>query len=154
VTPVGAPGSPIGVTLSDGADACEEPIAFIATTVNVYAVPFVSPYTEIVLVNPVPILPSGLDITLYPVIGLPPSLTGGVKLTAAWALPAVAVTPVGASGSAAGVTLAVGADGTESPFAFVATTVNVYSVKFVNPVTVIGLALPVSTSPPGLDVTV
>jgi hypothetical protein len=88
------------------------------------------------------------------VIGLPPSLAGGVKLIVAWPFPAAAVTPVGASGSTAGVTLPVGAEGTESPFAFVATTVNVYAVKFVNPETVIGLVVPVPVSPPGLDVTV
>jgi hypothetical protein len=80
--------------------------------------------------------------------------TGGVKLTVAWPFPAVAVAPVGASGSAAGVTLPVGAEGTESPFAFVATTVNVYAVKFVNPETVIGLAVPLAVFPPGFDVTV
>jgi hypothetical protein len=53
----------------------------------------------------------------------------------------------------AGVTLPDGAEGTESPTAFVATTVNVYAVPFVNPVTAIGLVVPVPVSPPGLDVT-
>jgi hypothetical protein len=94
-------------------------------------------------------------VTVYPVIALPPLSTDGVKLIVAWPLPVdAAVTPVGASGTAAGVALADGAEGTESPFAFVATTVNVYAVPFVNPVTVIGLEIPVPVSPPGLDVTV
>jgi hypothetical protein len=40
------------------------------------------------------------------------------------------------------------------PYAFVATTVNVYEVKFVNPLTVTGEDAPVPVNPPGLDVTV
>ncbi|GAA3406267.1 hypothetical protein GCM10020370_32620 [Paenibacillus hodogayensis] len=51
-----------------------------------------------------------------------------------------------------------GLDGEEAgldPTPFVATTVNVYSVPFVNPVTVTGLAVVlVPVNPPGLDVTV
>lgn len=51
-----------------------------------------------------------------------------------------------------------GLDGEEAgldPTLFVATTVNVYSVPFVNPVTVTGLAVVlVPVNPPGLDVTV
>jgi hypothetical protein len=54
----------------------------------------------------------------------------------------------------AGVALADGAEGTESPTAFVATTVNVYAVPFVRPVTAIGLVVPLAVSPPGFDVTV
>jgi hypothetical protein len=52
------------VTLADGADAAEGPIPFVATTVNVYAVPFVNPVTAIGLVVPVPVSPPGLDVTL------------------------------------------------------------------------------------------
>ena len=46
-TPImGASGTvPTGVTLFDTADADPVPAAFIARTVNVYAVPFVSPDT-------------------------------------------------------------------------------------------------------------
>ena len=42
VTAVGAPGTVFGVTLFDGNDGALDPIAFVATTVKVYAVPFVS----------------------------------------------------------------------------------------------------------------
>ena len=56
---------------------------------------------------------------------LPPSLAGAVQATEAWALPAVAVAPVGAPGTVAGVTLALGADATLLPAALVATTVKV-----------------------------
>jgi hypothetical protein len=78
---------------------------------------------------------------------------GGVKLTRAVPLIATTDSPVGASGSAIGVTLADGADAAEGPIPFVATTVNVYAVPFVSPYTVIGLVVPVPVSPPGLDVT-
>jgi hypothetical protein len=52
------------VTLADGADAAEGPIPFVATTVNVYAVPFVNPDTVIGLVVPLAVFPSGLDVTV------------------------------------------------------------------------------------------
>ena len=43
VTPVGAPGTVAGMIAADTPEATEEPIAFDATTVNVYAVPFFRP---------------------------------------------------------------------------------------------------------------
>ena len=58
-------------------------------------------------------------------MGLPPFEAGGVKLTVACALPAVAVTFVGAPGTVAGVTWLEGPDGAPVPMAFVAVTVNV-----------------------------
>jgi len=58
-------------------------------------------------------------------MGLPPLLAGAVKETVAWALPAVAAMPVGASGTVAGVTLLDAADAGPSPREFVATIVNV-----------------------------
>jgi hypothetical protein len=88
------------------------------------------------------------------VIGVPPFDDGGVKLTVAVPLPAVAVTAVGASGTALGVTTGDDADGWPGPAAFVALTVNEYGVPFVSPVTVIGLPEPVALAPPGDAVTV
>ena len=85
----------------------------------------VSPFTVIGLDDPVAVMPPGFDFTVYDRIGLPPSDAGGVKLTVACALPAVAVTPVGAPGTVAGVTLLDGADAGPVPNAFVAVTVNV-----------------------------
>ena len=58
-------------------------------------------------------------------IAEPPLSAGAVKLTVAWPLPAVAVTPVGASGTVRGVTAFEAADGGPVPAAFVALTVNV-----------------------------
>ena len=52
-------------------------------------------------------------MTVYPVIALPPLLVGAVKLTVAWALPAVAMPIIGALGIVAGV-LTVGTV-TENP---------------------------------------
>jgi hypothetical protein len=59
------------------------PAAFVAVTVNVYAVPFVRAGTMIGLAAPVAITPPGADVTVYPVMTLPPFDTGGVKLTVA-----------------------------------------------------------------------
>jgi hypothetical protein len=59
----------------------------------------VSPVTVIGLAEPVAVKPPGLEITVYPVIAEPPLLTGAANVTVAWALPAVADTPVGAPGT-------------------------------------------------------
>jgi hypothetical protein len=67
VTAVGAPGTVAGVTLFDAADGALEPAALVATTVNVYAVPFVRPVIACV-VNVLPALlstpPAGFEITV------------------------------------------------------------------------------------------
>jgi hypothetical protein len=91
------------------------------------------------------------------VIALPPLLSGAVKVTLACAFPPVAVTPVGAPGTVAGVTLLDAIDGAPDPAAFVATTVKVYAVPLVSPVMVcVVFVLPalLSTPPAGFDVTV
>jgi hypothetical protein len=77
------------------------------------------------------------------VIGAPP-LFGAAKVTVAWALPKVATALVGAPGTVAGVTDALGAEALPGPTPFVATTVNVYAVPLVSPTTVIGLVVPVA----------
>jgi hypothetical protein len=87
-------------------------------------VPFVRPVTVIGLVVPVPVLPS-FDVTVYEIIGLPPFDVGVVKLTIARVLPGVAVAPVGAPGTVAGVTGLDDADAGPVPTAFVAVTVKV-----------------------------
>jgi hypothetical protein len=64
---VGAPGTvavPVGVTLLDAADGALEPLALVAVTAKVYAVPLVSPLTVIGLAVPVPVIPPGLDIAV------------------------------------------------------------------------------------------
>ena len=61
---VGAPGTLAGVTLFDAADAAPVPTAFVAVTVNVYAVPLVRPVTVIGEAEPVPVSPPGLEVTV------------------------------------------------------------------------------------------
>jgi hypothetical protein len=141
----------------DATEATELPTALVATTVKVYAVPFVKPVTFIGDIVPVPIKLPGLDVTVYPVTTLPPLLVGATNATLAEAFPAVATTAVGGPGTVfgtAGVTAVDATEATELPTAFVATTVKVYAVPFVNPVTFMGEVAPVTVIPPGLDVTV
>ena len=105
-------------------------------------------------VAPVAVKLPGLDVTVYIVIELPPLLAGATNATLAEVFPAVATTPVGAPGTVTGITADEAADATELPTAFVATTVKVYDVPFVNPVTFMGEVAPVAVKLPGLDVTV
>jgi hypothetical protein len=88
-------------------------------------VPFVSPVTVRGLGVPVTDIPPGLEITVYREIGIPPSDTGGVKLTVACVLPARAVTPMGAPGREAGVTALEAVEGVPVPLMLLAATVNV-----------------------------
>ena len=76
-----------------------------------------------------------------------------LKLTVAWAFPAVALTVVGAIGGPAGVTLFDADDARDVPTLLVAVTVNVYAVPLVKPLTVIGLTVLVPVNPPGEEVT-
>ena len=137
----------------DAAEAALLPTALVATTVNVYAVPLVSPVTIAVSVLPptVAVLPPGDDVTVYPVMALPPLFVGAVQVTVAWALPPVAVPIVGAPGTVAGVTELDAAEAALLPMALVAKTVNVYAVPLVRPVTVAVKVEPptVVVAPPG-----
>jgi hypothetical protein len=121
---VGAPGVVAGVTLLDADEAGPVPAAFVAVTVKVYAVPFVRPVTVHGEVAQVPVCPPE-DVAVYEMIAEPPLLAGGVKVTAACALPPVAVPIVGAPGTVAGVTLLEAADAGPVPTAFAAVTVKV-----------------------------
>src|SRR5664280_1735427 len=97
VTAVGALGFAVGVTAVLADEASEVPAALVAVTVNVYGLSLVRPATVAVRAPPVvAVAPPGVAVTVYPVIGEPPLLAGAVHDTTAWALPAVAVTPVGA----------------------------------------------------------
>jgi hypothetical protein len=91
------------------------------------------------------------------VIDEPPSEAGAVKLIFACALPAVALTAVGAPGTVAaiaGVMLLDAADAGPVPTLLVAPTVQVYAVPFVRPVTVNELAAPDFVTAPGPHVAV
>jgi hypothetical protein len=64
VTPVGAPGVVAGVTEGEAALGGLVPTAFVAVTVNVYAVPLVNPVTVSGLALPVAVAPPGLAVAL------------------------------------------------------------------------------------------
>src|SRR3954464_13067919 len=125
-TPVGAPGTLRGVTGAEGAEAGPVPTTLLAVTVSVYAVPWVRPAT-VALVAPMTLAvrPPGEEVTVYPVMALPPLDAGAVQLTLACALPAVAVTPVGAPGTPRGTIAADGADADPAPAALLAKTIKV-----------------------------
>jgi hypothetical protein len=80
---VGAPGIVIGVTAFDATEATELPAALVAITVNAYEVPLVNPVTILGEVVPVLVKPPGEDVTVYPVITLPPLEAGATKATLA-----------------------------------------------------------------------
>jgi hypothetical protein len=92
---------PAGVIELEAADAGPIPAPFVAVTVKVYAVPFVSPTTVMGDIAPVAVMPPGDDVTVYPVIDVPPVKAGAVKVTVARVSPAVAVSMVGEPGTTA-----------------------------------------------------
>src|SRR3954452_14603712 len=99
ITPVGAPGTVRGVIADDWVDAGPSPLAFRATTVNVYAVPFVRPVIPHV-VKPLvaQVRPPGDDVATYVVIALPPSLVGALHDTCAAVFAGEPLTALGAVG--------------------------------------------------------
>ena len=126
VTPVGWPGA-AGATVVDAADGAPGPARLLATTVKVYETPAVRPVTmhdaDEVLVQ---VLPPGLAVTTYFVIGRPPPDAGAVHHTTYEVLVfTVANTPVGAPGGVAGTAEPEGDDAKPGPALFSAITVNV-----------------------------
>jgi hypothetical protein len=121
---VGVDATGIGVTDADGEDAALVPLVFVAVTVNVYAVLFVKPVTRIGLDAPEPVIESGDDVTVYPLIAAPP-FAGATNDTEDCALAVVPTTEDGASGTVFTVTELVAVDAAAFPFAFPAVTVNV-----------------------------
>jgi hypothetical protein len=120
----GAPGTVIGVTEDETAEAALEPMALVALTVNVYAVPFINPATvHVKIVAPVAVqclLVSDTDVAVYPVMAEPPFEFGAVQLTVTCAFPETTVTPVGDAGGPSGVAEFVGDDAALEPEALVA----------------------------------
>jgi len=104
--------------------------------------------------TPLALMPPGDDVTVYEVTGEPPFDAGAVNVTAACALPAVAMPIVGAPGTVPGVTRFEGAEAGPLPAALVAVTVKMYAVPLARPPTVMGDAAPLAVIPAGDDVTV
>ena len=154
LTLVGAPGTVAGVTELEALEAVLVPTEFVAVTVKVYAVPFVSPMIVIGDEPPVAVNPPVLDVTVYEVMADPPLLAGALKVTVAWPFPATALTPVGAPGTVAGTTELLVPEDVLVPTEFVAVTVNVYVVPFVRPVTTSGDPPPLAKNPPVFEVAV
>ena len=80
---MGLPGTvPAGTTAFDAVDAALLPTEFVATAVNVYEVPFVSPVTVQAVVGEVAtqVKPPGLEVTVYVFIAAPPLLAGAVQV--------------------------------------------------------------------------
>ena len=99
--------------------------------------------------------PAGVAVTVYPVIADPPVFVGAAKLTVALPLLPLAEMLVGTPGAiGAGVTADDALEAVPVPTELVATTVKVYAVPLVSPVTVIGDEEPVAVRPPGDEVTV
>ena len=94
-----------GVTDEEVKEETELPTAFVATTVKVYVVPLVNPVTIMGEVAPVAVIPPGLEVTVYPVIGLPPVLLGATNATLAEASPTVATILVGEPGTVVIITV-------------------------------------------------
>jgi len=114
-----------GTTAPEGADAEPVPALFVAETVNVYEVPFVSPLTVQLVVTVVQMKDPGVEVTVYPVIALPPVDAGAIQDTTACAFPDTADTDLGTPGVVAGTTTLDASDASPPPREFVATTVNV-----------------------------
>jgi hypothetical protein len=135
-------------------------MVFVAVTVNVYLTPLVRPGTlAVVAFGPTLIvIPPGFATTLYPVIGDPPSDGGNDQFTVALLLPTTLKTLTGFSGADGndGIIIFDAVDANDVPTELVAVTVNVYSVPFVNPVTVavVAFAPADAVTPSGMDVTV
>jgi hypothetical protein len=131
----GAPGIVFGVAARDAVEASDVNSAFSATTVKVYAVPFVKP----VMLHANGLgngatnshdPPAGDEVIVYLVGADSAEFAGAVNETLAAPFEAVAITLLGASGFASGLTAVDAADKLVVPVAFVAVVVNVYEVLF------------------------
>ena len=126
----GAPGIVFGIAARDAVEASDVNSAFSATTVKVYAVPFVKP----VMLHANGLgngatnshdPPAGDEVIVYLVGADSAEFAGAVNETFAAPFEAVAITLLGASGFAIGLTAVDAADELVVPVAFVAVVVNV-----------------------------
>jgi hypothetical protein len=158
-TPVGAPGAVATSTPDDAADGRLPPAELVATTVNVYVTPKVSPVTGHDVPAVEHVNPPGDEVARYEVIAAPPLYAGATHETVTVVPAATPDTAVGASGAIAGTaTPEDAADCEPEPTAFVAATLNVYVVPRDSPVmshvAAGGAPLDVHVKPPGDEVAV
>jgi hypothetical protein len=71
----------------------------VAVTVKVYDLVSSRPVTTMGEPAPLAVIPLGVEVTVYEVMGLPPLSAGATKDTVACPLPATATTAVGAPGT-------------------------------------------------------
>jgi hypothetical protein len=93
---LGVLGAVAGVTDADASEAVE-PKAFVAVTINVYAVPFARPVTTSGELAPLAVKPLGVDVTVNE--GVPVPTVDAINATLTCVLPAVPTTEVGAPGA-------------------------------------------------------
>jgi hypothetical protein len=123
---VGAFGTVDGVEEFDAFDSREVPIPFVATTLNVYAVPLVSPVTvhasamTVDVQVPATLFPEVYAVVVYPVSAEPRVSLGASQVTATDPFPAVATTFRGTDGAALTATLDEAEDADDVPAALVA----------------------------------
>lgn len=115
-----------GVTEPDASDAALVPLALVAVTVKVYAVPLVKPLTVQDVAGAVAThtAPPGAATTRYDRVADVPG-AGAVQLTVAEPLPPIAVGAAGLDGGSPGVASRDVFDETLVPYVLVAVTVNV-----------------------------
>ena len=129
-TPVGAPGVVAGVPEAE-AEALLSPALLVATTVTLYAVPFVSPVIshvnvgEPVVEQVATTLPEADAEAVYPVIALPLVLVTAVQVAVNCAFPTVRVGRAGAFGVVNGVAADEATEYADAPSALRAVTLNV-----------------------------
>src|SRR4051812_6304738 len=93
-TLVDDPGTVAGTTGPVGLERSLSPMAFVATTVNVYVVPLTRPEkaSDVEPAAAVNCAAPGDAVTVYPVMLLPPLSSGAFQVTVAERLPNVAAT--------------------------------------------------------------
>ena len=133
----GVPASGLGMTGSEGLVGSDLPALFTATAVTVYGVPLVNSSIRQVF-RPTSVsqaLPPGRAVTTYFVGTLPSAPRARVISIEAFLL--VTLVMVGVPGllPGSGVTASDFFDGSELPKSFIATTVKVYGVPLVRPLT-------------------
>jgi len=115
------------------------PVALTASTYMEYVTPFDTVFKtrgELAPVSTIATSPLfGVAVTIYEVIGLPPSLAGGLHVRLIVLFPAVATRFIGALGTVVGFACIV-ADAPSIPVPLTAMTARLYDVPFVSPVIV------------------
>jgi hypothetical protein len=116
------------VTDEEAEDAVDVPFAFVAVTVNVYAVFCARPDTEIGL-DPVPVMLEGDEVAVNAETAFPPVAPAVYATVTTPTAVAFTAPMVGACGTVVAVTDEDALDACPVPAALVPVTVNVYAVS-------------------------